>query len=182
MGFHSDLFIDRVVFGFTNLSIYPSVHGAANPAANPIVHGWTGDWASSSPSTIVVVASQNGSADESSTLLRWRINLDDDGHHCHPVFPARTGAGALPPARPTNWVLYPSPTTPRTSTTRRMGQRRGEPPKISGSAYIGRDGVGLCLLCKPPDRLCRSSQSQHILRCTTMGHRATASFAGVYKS
>lgn len=44
---------DRPEFYLNSLTQYPSTHGLANPQANAIIYGYSGDWAQSSPSTIV---------------------------------------------------------------------------------------------------------------------------------
>ena len=70
---------DKVGFQFNNLSAFPSAHIGASPAANPIVHSRGGDWASSTPSTIVILAdildfagSESAvSSDGGSTWTKW---------------------------------------------------------------------------------------------------------------
>ena len=70
---------DKVGFQFNNLSDFPSKHIGASPAANPIVHSRGGDWASSTPSTIVIMAdildyagSESAvSSDGGSTWTKW---------------------------------------------------------------------------------------------------------------
>jgi hypothetical protein len=52
---------DRAVFAVTNPEVYPSKHGTTNDSGG-LSMGWSADWASASPSTIVVLANWFGGA------------------------------------------------------------------------------------------------------------------------
>lgn len=49
-------FWDRPVFYAGSTTAYPSTHGAANPQTDSIVSGWSVDWASSAPGTVVTIS------------------------------------------------------------------------------------------------------------------------------
>jgi hypothetical protein len=173
------LVYDRVVFRFGNLSVYPSGHGAANPAANPIVHGWTGDWASSDPSTIVVVASQNGSADESSsssdgglTWTRWPT--------LPPGVPGTNWGGGIAASTPTNWVLIPSNNTPNVYYTM-DGAKTWKIAEIPGVPTSAETGWGFAYYL---DRqiVCADRVKAHTFYAYNNGAQNNGSFAGIYKS
>ena len=172
--------MDGFVFGFTNLSIYPSVHGAANPAANPIVHGWTGDWASNSPSTIVVVASQNSTADDSSTSsdggLTWRtmgiaatrcsrheLGRGHSRQHGH-------GSGFIYQSNNTPYVYY---TTDGAATWRTA--------KISEVPTSGETGWGFAYYVNR-QIVCADRVKANTFYAYNNGAPGNGKFAGVYKS
>jgi hypothetical protein len=104
---------DRPVWTVGNPDVYPSRHGLNN--ANQIVHGWSADWASSSPSTIVVVANVFGGIDTS--------GYSSDGGATWKLFgsnaPATTNAtagGCIAASTPTNFVWVPMDNNPKPNT------------------------------------------------------------------
>lgn len=97
-------FWDRPVFYVSDPLVYPSTHGAANPLVNSIVSGWSIDYASSDPTTIVIMARYGNNESGYST----------DGGRTWTAFvtsPADVGTtfqGAIAAASATNfvWVSY----------------------------------------------------------------------------
>ena len=94
---------DRPVFYINDPSTYPSTHGPDN--AHAIIMGWSADWASTSPATIV-------------GILNWWgtdvSGVSKDGGQTWTPFAALPGqvpekiAGGIAAASPTNFVWVPS--------------------------------------------------------------------------
>lgn len=51
---------DRPVFRISNPDTYPSRHGPDNNDASPVIHGWSADYASTSPNFVVGLMNYNG--------------------------------------------------------------------------------------------------------------------------
>jgi photosystem II stability/assembly factor-like uncharacterized protein len=94
---------DRPIFRITDPSVYPSRHGLDN--TTPLVMGWSADWASTAPSTIVVLANWYGPVDTS--------GYSTDGGQTWSTFRTRIpnlGAGAgiggsIAASTPANFVV-----------------------------------------------------------------------------
>jgi hypothetical protein len=173
------LVFDRVVFSFNNLAAYPSVHGAANPAANPIVHGWTGDWASSDSSTIVVAASHDSAADESSsssdgglTWTQWPT--------LPPDVPGKNWGGSIAASTSKNWVFIPSNNTPHVYYTTDAAAT-WKIATVPGAPTSGETGWGFAHYL---DReiVCADRVAANTFYTYNNGSSRDSRFAGIYKS
>ena len=149
---------DKVGFQFNNLSAFPSAHIGASPAANPIVHSRGGDWASSTPSTIVILAdildfagSESAvSSDGGSTWTKWTTTPAG--------VPTTYPGGSLAASTATNWVLVPSNHTPHVWYTT-DGAANWNQATISGVPTSGETGWGFAYYLAPSYRLRRSRSS-----------------------
>jgi hypothetical protein len=173
------LVFDRVVFRFDNLDRYPSVHGAANPSAHAIVHGWSGDWASSHPSTIVIAASGDGTADESSissdggvTWTQWLTRP--------PSVPSTNWGGSIAASTRTNWVFIPSNNTPHAYYTE-DGAATWKTATIPEVPTSGETGWGFAYFL---DRqiVCADRVNANTFYAYNNGASGNGKFAGIYKS
>jgi hypothetical protein len=127
---------DRPVFRVNDKSIYPSTHGPNNAFA--IQMGWSVDWASASPSTIVAVINWFPPANDES-------GKSDDGGRSWTLFPA----GNLP-SSPVSGCLGGCIAAADSLTFMWIPRRNGGTPSRS-QAYITLDGGKSWTQTTPPD-------------------------------
>ena len=132
---------DRPVFAVSNPDTYPSRHGINN--VNAIVHGWSADWASSAPGTIVVIANTFGGPDTS--------GYSSDGGRTWKLFESNapatanlTAGGCISASTPTNFVWVPMDNAPKGNSPwyTMDGGRSWVPARIPGVPATGITGWG----------------------------------------
>lgn len=96
---------DRPVWTVTRPDVYPSKHGLNN--ANAIVHGWSADWASALPSTIVVIANSQGGVDTSGRSTDGGATWSTFGSNA-PASINGTAGGSIAASTSTNFVWVPT--------------------------------------------------------------------------
>jgi hypothetical protein len=96
---------DRPAWTVANPDVYPSTHGLSN--VNEIVHGWSADWASVSPSTIVIIANSQGGRDTSGLSTDGGMTWHTFGNNS-PVSSNGTVGGSIAASTSTNFVWVPT--------------------------------------------------------------------------
>ena len=171
---------DKAAFLFTNTSAYPSVHGVANTGNHQIVHSRAGDWASSSPSTITVLAQVldfNGdesavSADGGMTWTKWSRS---------PIgVPETYPGGGLAASTPANWVLIPSNNTPQVWYTT-TAARSWRPAAIPNVPTSGETGWGFAYYLYR-HIVCADRVIANTFYAYNNGAAGDQSFSGIYRS
>ena len=87
---------DKGAFQVTDPDAYPPRHGPDN--TQMINHGWSADWASSSPSTIVLITSSHSSFSSDGGAKWTEFAMPADASY----------AGSVAASTTTNWVWFPS--------------------------------------------------------------------------
>jgi len=156
------------------------MHGAANPAANPIVHSRAGDWSSSDPSTVVVLAQVlDYAGDESSvsndggtTWKKW-ASTPAGVPNIHP-------SGSLAASSPKNWVLIPSNNSPNVWYTT-DGAASWHRATVPGVPTAGETGWGFAYYLFR-QIVCADRVNANTFYAYNNGKNGDTSFAGIYQS